>query len=61
MFRLRHVRQGKDPAGADAYGELPHGLSKTLPPETVEIMRKAIATLDRNGELKRILEKWSYY
>jgi polar amino acid transport system substrate-binding protein len=36
-------------------------VSKKLPAETVEAIRKAIVTLDRNGELKRIVDKWNDY
>jgi polar amino acid transport system substrate-binding protein len=36
-------------------------LSKTVAAETVEKIRKAIAVLEKNGELKRILEKWDSY
>lgn len=35
--------------------------SKTLAPETAERMRKAIALLEKSGELKRMLEKWEGY
>jgi ABC-type amino acid transport substrate-binding protein len=33
--------------------------SSKLPQETVERLRKAVAELDRNGELARLLKKWS--
>lgn len=36
-------------------------VSKTLPSETVELMRKSIVALEKSGELRRILEKWSDY
>jgi ABC-type amino acid transport substrate-binding protein len=36
-------------------------VSKSLAPDAVEAMRKAIVTLDRSGELKQILEKWADY
>ena len=32
--------------------------AKTLAPETAEKMGKAIARLDKSGELKRLVEKW---
>ena len=35
--------------------------SKALAPKTVERMRKAIAQLEKSGELKRLLEKWEGY
>lgn len=33
--------------------------SNKLPQETVERLRKAVAEFDRNGELARLLKKWS--
>lgn len=33
-------------------------LSKTIPPDVAEKMHKAIARLDANGELKKLLIKW---
>lgn len=36
-------------------------LSRTVPADTVEKIRKAIVTLEKNGELKRILDKWDSY
>lgn len=35
--------------------------SRSLAPATVERMRKAIAQLEKTGELKRLLEKWEGY
>lgn len=36
-------------------------VSRGLPAETVEKMRKAIALLEKNGELKKMLDKWENY
>jgi polar amino acid transport system substrate-binding protein len=33
-------------------------MAKTMPPEVIEKMRKALLQLENNGELKRLVEKW---